>query len=86
MNDKITVPGPLVNGINYDLDLIYLWLYPQVDLSLTSSSGVWTFAGADRADITFAFIVKSCGWFWANFERLSSVVAAVGMWATRLRC
>jgi hypothetical protein len=54
-NSKITVFGPSVDNIDHDHDLIYLWLNPQVDLSLTSSSGVWTFVGAGTAEITYVY-------------------------------
>ena len=54
-NKKITVPGPSVDGIDHDRDLIYLWLNPQINLSLTSSSAVWGFTGADTAEIIYVY-------------------------------
>jgi hypothetical protein len=57
-NSKITVPGPSVDGIDHDRDLIYLWLNPQINLALTSSSAVWTFAGSDTAEIQYVRV----GW------------------------
>jgi hypothetical protein len=35
--------------------LIYLLLNPQIDLALTSSSAVWTFVGADTAEIVYVY-------------------------------
>jgi len=37
-------PGPPVDGIDHDRDIIYLWLNPKLDVAITSSSAAWTFA------------------------------------------
>lgn len=50
-NTKLMVPGPSVDGIDHDRDLIYVWLNPQINLALTSTSAAWTFAGTGTAVI-----------------------------------
>jgi hypothetical protein len=47
----ITVPGPPVDGVDHNRDYIYVWLNPLMNLAVTSSSAVWTFAGTDVATI-----------------------------------
>jgi hypothetical protein len=50
-DQKITIPGPSLDGLDHGHDLIYLWLNPEISLALTSSSGEWTFSGPDKAII-----------------------------------
>ena len=49
-------PGPAADGINHDEDVIYLWLNPTIDLSLTASSASWTFVDTETAAIQFLFV------------------------------
>lgn len=51
----IKYPGPAADGIDHGRDAIYLWLNPNVRLSLNSSTAIWTFTGTETADIQYLY-------------------------------
>lgn len=57
-NLTIKIDGPSANGIDHNRDYIYLWLQPQITLSLTSISAVWSFSGQGTALIQYV----QAGW------------------------
>jgi hypothetical protein len=56
--NDIKIPGPAQNGIDHNRDRIYLWLSPQISLSLTSASALWSFTGTGTALVQYV----EAGW------------------------
>jgi hypothetical protein len=54
----ITDSGPSKDGINHDHDIIYLWLNPKIDVSVTGSTVRWMLEDGGTADIQYAYV----GW------------------------
>lgn len=52
----IRADGPPKDGIDHDRDIIYLWLNPQIEISLTSRSAAWTFTGDEVAVIQWVYV------------------------------
>jgi hypothetical protein len=50
--------GPAVDGIDHDRDLIWLWLCPIVQLSLTPTAAEWTVDDSQIAKIQYVYV----GW------------------------
>jgi hypothetical protein len=50
--------GPSTDGIDHDHDLIYLWLNPTVNVTLTGKQAAWSISGAGTAEIQYVYV----GW------------------------
>jgi hypothetical protein len=57
-SSTISDSGPASDGIDHDHDLIYLWLNPEIDLQMTSSSAIWNLINTGTADIQYLYV----GW------------------------
>jgi hypothetical protein len=57
-NSTIAQKGPPADGIDHDRDIIYLWLNPLVNVSVSKSdkSVSWTFDDTTTAEIQFLFV------------------------------
>jgi hypothetical protein len=55
---EISDSGPSSDGIDHDRDIIYLWLNPSVQLTLSPTSASWKLTETATADIQFLFV----GW------------------------
>jgi hypothetical protein len=64
VTSEIADPGPSVDGIDHDHDLIYLWLNPSIQLKLfptvsgAVSKAVWEPVNTQQAEITYLYV----GW------------------------
>jgi hypothetical protein len=55
---EISTNGPSQDGIDHDHDLIYLWLNPTINMTLSSTGAAWSIGNSGLADIQYVYV----GW------------------------